>query len=293
MTSKSVPSSKTESPDDKRTVPASTYDFDQLADIYNQARVDYIVPMPMNGRRMAEYIHNYDIDLDGSVVALNQDDLECGVGMLGLREDRGWITRLGVLPERRGHRIGQFLMQEMIESARERDVRLVQLEVIVGNEPAHKLFLKLGFEETRELLVIRRPPGKPAANVAYDTCDVMQILEEDIPKYLDQREPGAAWTEETASLLNTGNLRGLALQMPSGEEGWIIFQRSPFQLTHFVFNPDASPPMMEALLYHLHTAYALQDTKIENVPTDHPTWAAYQKLGYFEVFRRTEMFLTF
>ncbi len=295
MSSKSILSSKTEplEPDDKTAVSASQYDFDQLAEIYNQARVDYIVPMPMNGKRMAEYVAHYDIDLDASVVSLNEDNLECGVGMLGLRDDRAWISRLGVVPQRRGKRIGQYLMEKMLDEAVKRQSRLAQLEVIVGNEPAHKLFVKLGFEDTRELLIVRRPPGKPETNIEFDEVTPVQMPDEDIPRYLNEREPGASWIEETPSLINAGKLRGVTLELPTGENGWLILQRTPFQLTHFVLSPDASGEMTQALLYHVHKEFPMQDTKIENVPSDHPTWPFFQKMGYFEVFRRTEMFLYF
>jgi ribosomal protein S18 acetylase RimI-like enzyme len=273
-------------------VPASQYSFDQLADIYNQARVDYIVPMPMNGRRMAEYVQYYDIQLDASPVCLNHHQLEAGVGMLGLRGDRGWVTRLGVIPDRRGHRMGQFITETLIAQARLRGAAQMQLEVIVGNEPAHKLFLKLGFQEVRELLVVRRPPGALTAALEIDTV-VTEIAASDIPDYLQQRTDTPSWLDETRSLLNIGNLHGLHVKLPSGETGWVIFQRTPFQLTHFAFGPAPSNEMMLALLYHVHHANALQDTKIENLPFNHPAWSVFQSVGYFEVFRRTEMYLTF
>ncbi|MCC7451691.1 MAG: GNAT family N-acetyltransferase [Anaerolineae bacterium] len=273
------------------TVPASHYTFDQLADLYNQTRIDYIVPMPMNGKRLAEYVHNYDIDLDASAVALNADNLETGLIMMGARDNRSWATRLGVIPERRTHHVGQCLMELLIAEARRRGLGLVQLEVIKGNEPAHRLFLKLGFQPTRELLIIRRPPGKPAADLAPVGATITPIADASIPDYLQQRAPDAAWTEETPSLLHAGGLKGLYIQLSSGETGWIIFQRAPFQLTHFAFNAGASQTMMQALLYSVHQQNAMQDTKIENVPVDHPTWPVFQKLGYLEVFRRTEMYL--
>lgn len=50
-------------------------------------------------------------------------------------------------------------MDEMFRTAKERGVRHMQLEVIKGNIPAHGLFLRYGFKETRELLVI--PPPAP------------------------------------------------------------------------------------------------------------------------------------
>jgi len=284
-----------EEPDmpERTAVPASAYSFDQLADIYNQARVDYIVPMPMNGKRMKEYVINYDVSLDASVVALNDDHLETGVGMLGLRDDRAWITRLGVLPHRRKGRIGWFMMESMLDSAKRHHANLVQLEVIAGNDPAYNLFQKCGFEETRELLVIRRPPGEPDPIPAYDALTPIHMEEHEIPIYLEKREPGASWVEENASLINAGSLRGIRLEMPDGDTGWVVFQRTPFQLMHFVLSANMQLETATALLYHAHKEYAMQDSKKENLPVDHPMWPAFQAMGYFEAFRRIEMFLYF
>lgn len=278
----------------KRTgVPTSAYSFDELAEIYNQARVDYIVPMPMNGKRMQEYVHNYDVDLNGSVVVLNSEGLESGVGMLGMREGRGWITRLGVIPERRERHLGQFIMENMLQYAVDHGATLAQLEVIVGNDPARHLFEKLGFEETRTLLIIRRPPGKPQDNPEFESADIREIPTEDIPDYLARRGPGASWIEETPSLLNAGNLHGIEVTTPDNETAWVIFQASMFQLSHFVLSPDVSDHALWTALYHVHKLFPMQDTKIENVPLRDHEWVVYQGMGYIEVFRRTEMFLYF
>jgi ribosomal protein S18 acetylase RimI-like enzyme len=271
-------------------IPISAYSYTELAEIYNQARVDYIVPMPMNAKRMQEYVEAYDISLEGSVVALTDEGLPCGIGMLGMREGRGWITRLGVIPERRKNRAGQAIMEHLIQSAKDQQARLIQLEVIVGNEPASNLFKKLGFAPTRDLLVIRRPPSLPAPNMTYDSLAPITLPESEIPALLTSRQDNASWIEETKSLLNVDNLRGLKLVSDTGEWGWIIFQRSPFQLTHFVlsYNDDW---LAKALLYHVHKEYPKLDTKIENVAIQDRIWDVYQQMGYIEVFRRTEMFL--
>jgi ribosomal protein S18 acetylase RimI-like enzyme len=271
---------------------ASYYTFDQLAALYNQARIDYIVPMPMNAKRMAEYVHHYDIDLGASQVALDGDQLEAGLIMIGLRDWRSWATRLGVIPERRGHKIGQYLMELLIEASRARGVRRMQLEVIKGNEPAYRLFRKLGFEAVRELLVIRRPPGAVPAKLAPVGAFVTPVHPDEIPFLLHHRDPNVAWTEETPSLIHANSLNGLYITLPSGETGWVVFQRLPFQLTHFVITPGASDEMAQALLYSVHRRHALQDTIVENLPRHHSTWQAFQKLGYIEVFSRIEMILT-
>jgi len=87
-------------------VPASQYMIEELAGIYNQTRVDYLIPMPMNEEGLAEYVHDFDIDLDHSAVALIDGNL-AGLGMLGVRGEECWVTRLGVLPNNRRVGIGK------------------------------------------------------------------------------------------------------------------------------------------------------------------------------------------
>ena len=279
------------SPSTQTFVPTRNYSFDALAEVYNQGRVDYIVPMPMNGKRMAEYVHDYDIDLDASMVAISADQLELGLIMLGVRDDRSWITRLGIIPERRGHKVGQRLAELMIGASRAMKIRRMQLEVIQGNEPAHRLFSKLDFVETRELMIIRRPPSKVDAALAPQAAEITDMKPSEVSEYIAKRSPDAAWTEEPRSLLHVQGLQGLFCTLPSGETGWAIYQRMPFQLTHFVINPDASEDMTAALLRTIHSRNPMHDTKIENVPRGYAGWPVFQKFGYLEVFSRIEMYL--
>lgn len=270
---------------------ATEYDYAQLADIYNEARVDYIVPMPMNAKRMREYCLAYDVDLVSSIIAADHEDKGVnGICMLGVRDERTWITRLGIIPHRRRRHAGQFLMLSEIEKSVQMGKKLMQLEVIKGNEPAHRLFSKLGFVETRELLVIRRAPGEVAPKLIPEMT-VQEIPETEIFDYLAHREAGAAWTEETISLRNAGNITGLSVTLADGEKGWIAFQSSIFQLSHFVLEPNTSRNMRYALIAAVHSKYPLQDTKIENVPVDHPTWPVFRDFGYMESFSRIEMLL--
>ena len=273
-------------------VATNKFTDEQLADIYSRARTDYIVPMPMNAQRIREYIDQYDVDLEHSYVAIVPSDDELnGIIMLGLRGERGWITRLGVLPERRRRHVGQFLMDQVIDVARAKELSLVQLEVIKGNEPAQRLFKKYGFEETRELLVIRRAPKKLDETLLLKEGISVTSLDSEIPERLAHREKGASWVEETASLLNMNNIQGYELTLPDGEKGWVVFQKTAFQLQHIVMNPDASPSMMRALLSQVHSDHPRYDTKVENIPLAHPTWPIFEEFGYVISFQRIEMFL--
>lgn len=272
-------------------VPARCYSYDELAELYNRTRVDYIVPMPMNGGRLAEYVQQYDIDMDASMISIGSNRLPHGIVMLGLREKRSWVTRLGLVPEQRGRKIGQHLMELSIEKSRQLHVHRIQLEVIKGNEPAYRLFRKLGFADAGELVILRRPPGTPSLESVPKETSIVALDPKAIPLCLAEREARIAWTEETPSLLKARDLRGYYAALGSGEEGWLIYQFSPFQLTHVVLSPAVSEEMALTLLYYLHKQHPMHDTKIENIPVGHPVLPAFQKLGYLEVFRRIEMYL--
>src|SRR5512133_3105571 len=124
-----------------RILPASQFTIEELTIAYNQTRVDYMVPMPMNAARLASYVKVYDVDMDRSWVALDGDEM-LGLAMLGVRPGRTWVTRLGVLPNRRRRGTGEALSRALMDGTRELGRPLSILEVIKGNTPAYELFHK-------------------------------------------------------------------------------------------------------------------------------------------------------
>jgi len=268
--------------------PASRFTVEELVDAYNQTRVDYIVPMPMNAARLREYIRNYDVDLDLSAVAVLGDQI-LGLAMLGVRSGHTWITRLGVLPVRRRLGTGQLLMECLIAHSRRLRVPYVVLDVIKNNVPALRLFLKLGFREMRELLVIRRPPGPPTFDVdlyALEILDYQQAV-----ALLRQRRSAPSWLDEADSLQNAGNLAALRVELDGGGWGWLVYQETVFQLGRLVLQTEAGDPRRVglALAHALHRQHPALDTKSENLPCDDPHWPPLQEIGYLESFRRIEM----
>lgn len=269
-------------------VPASQFAFDELTNAYNQTRVDYIVPMPMNATRLREYVHNYDVDMDLSAVAMAGQQI-LGLVMLGVRPRHTWITRLGVLPVKRRCGAGQLLMEHLIEQSCRQDADYVVLEVIKGNMPAHCLFRKLGFRDVRELLVLRRPPGPPAVDVNSYSA---QALDYHHALALSrQRRSTPSWLDEVPSLENAGNLAALRVELETGDRGWMVYQNRVFQLGRLALQTEVGDPYRvgHALLHAFHTRYPAQDTHTENLPADDPHWPALQEAGYLEAFRRIEM----
>ena len=271
-----------------KLIPASQFTLAQLTAIYNQTRVDYMVPMPMNEARLAEYIATYDVDLAHSLVAM-QDGQMLGVAMLGLREDRAWLTRLGVIPNTRRSGVGSALCEGLLERAENLGIRFQMLEVIKNNVPAHTLFLKLGFYEVGELLVLRRSPIIPPPDPV--VADAQRLDRAEALDLVRQDRGTQPWTNQSESLSNASEVSGLRLTLVDGSTGWLVYQRQKFLLTHFAFKTQTGNPvdMARAFLSHLHHQYPRLDTYIENLQMNDLHLPAFYESGYVESFRRMEM----
>lgn len=268
--------------------PASQFSLKQLTIIYNQTRVDYLVPMPMNIAKMTEYIHVYDVDLENSYVALEGERM-IALGMLGVRSGRAWVTRLGVLPGERRHGLGFQLMDALHGGAQRRGLQFNMLEVIKNNIPAHKLFIRMGYREVGELLILRRPPGPsripPSGTASW-------LARADALALLDTRSGLPPWTNQSESLRNASDIYALQVRLPDGGEGWLVHQRQRFVMSRFVIQTVAGDPVTvgRALLAHLHDRFFDLDTQIENLYVTDPHLAAFYEMGYVVSFRRIEMY---
>jgi len=271
-------------------LPASAFSYEELTDAYNHTRVDYIVPMPMNAARLREYVETYDIDMEASTVAVDGTEI-LGLSMVGVRADRAWITRLGVISRKRRRGTGGTMVTHLIEQARLRQAKYIIIEVIKNNVPAHTLFTKLGFRETRELLVLRRPPGEP--KMSDINPEIKTLGYPEAMQLLETRRSTPSWVDEQESLINAGNLSAFYATLSDGSVGWLVYQNTVFQLGRLVMQTEVGDPheVGRALLHHLHCTHPVQDTKTENLPLDDSHWPAFKELGYIEVFRRTEMVL--
>lgn len=270
-------------------IPANHYTFEQLADIYNQTRIDYMVPMPMNATRLAEYVETYDVSLEHSLVAKLTNGEMLGVIMLGIRKERIWVTRLGVIPNNRRLGIGKALFSGALEQAQKLSINFCMLEVIKNNTPAHQMFLKFGFREVGELLILRHSPLEKK-NTS-ELADIQSFDRAQALAYLTNYQIAQPWTNQYESFLNSNEISGFYATLNDGSRGWMVYQRQKFLLSRFVFNTEAGNPIRvaSALLSHLHQQYPRLDTYVENIHSNNPHLPAFYEMGYIEAFRRIEM----
>lgn len=271
-------------------LPASRFTFEELTEAYNQTRVDYLVPMPMNVARLREYTRVYDVDMESSCAVVDGHAM-LGLGMLGVRQKRAWITRLGVLPSGRRQGIGTIITDRLLQQAASRQADSVWLEVIKGNEPAHRLFKNFGFQETRELIVARRPPDPGIADAPLPQVKrVTSLNHEDAIILLSHRRQRPNWLNETESLQNVRNLSALVVEMHSEGRGWVTYHAGLLQLTRIVVEVTLGDPaeVTATILHVLHQRHKRQDAVAENL-CDDEKWPGFQQAGYFDSFRRVEM----
>ena len=278
--------------------PASQFSLEELTEAYNQTRQDYIVPMPMTVSRLRDYIKTYDVDLDASCVVFDKTDskLIYGLGMLGVRPDRAWITRLGVLPYTRRMGTGQRLMHTLISAAKQRGKSEVWLEVIKGNEPAHRMFTKNGFVETRELVVCRRPPANPMilnGTSLLHILDVDTLKYEEMLQYLWFRKDRYNWLNQTETFVNLPHSRAKIFNMEGNQKGIVFYEHTALQLKRVLVEVLQGDPVdvSTTILHWLHSKYPLLDAACENLAVNDPRIVSYKKVGYFDSFHRVEMVL--
>jgi RimJ/RimL family protein N-acetyltransferase len=111
---------------------ASSFEEEAPRDLSDFAR---FVPEDPPGAAMGGFAGT---DLVGNVGLLVQPRLK--------QRHKGLIIGVYVAPAHRGTGLAQQLLEATIAAARQADLSLLQLAVTVGNEPARRLYLRLGFQ---------------------------------------------------------------------------------------------------------------------------------------------------
>ncbi len=198
-----------------RLEPASAWSYAELAEIFNAGYEGYFTPFNLDEAAFRFMSTTWDDDLDASRVAV-VDGEPAGICKLAIRGERGWIAGVGVAPPHRGAGIGEALMRAVLEEARTRGLREVSLEVLVQNEPAIRLYEKLGFAKVRELEVWTLDRLEAGAHGASGVR--AEQAHARIRAGRTWREP---WQRADESVANYTGVEGL-----ESERGAILFRRT-------------------------------------------------------------------
>jgi len=131
--------------------PASDYSLPEITQLLNLSFESYLVPISFNLIQFLTMLRKDSIDLFSSRV-LTMDDEPSGIALIARR---GWSSRLaamGIVQNKRGQGAGQWLLEKLIQEARDRKDREMLLEVIEQNEHAVRLYRRCGFQNMRRLI---------------------------------------------------------------------------------------------------------------------------------------------
>ena len=256
--------------------PASRFTHAELAEIFNAGYEGYYTPFTVDEEAFRFMSTIWDDDLDASLVALAGGD-PIGICKLATRADRGWVAGIGIAPAHRGRGVGEALMRGVLDVGRERALREVWLEVLVQNEPALRLYEKLGFERVRDLEVwtLDSVPGDGGAAQPVP----LEQAQERIRRERQEREP---WQRADETVAHLNEVEGL-----EGAGGAILFRTNGGRtsLLQGVAHAEAAA---RGLLQALGAAMPLQWL---NGPEGDPFNAAIGALGGTRVHRQHELLL--
>lgn len=259
--------------------PVDGFDDATLAALFTRVYEGYAVPMHVDGPVMRFMRVAADVDLAASRV-LRADGEPVAIALLGVRGEAGYIAGMGVAASHRGRGLGEAVMLAVLDEARGRGIRRVQLEVLVQNAAAIRLYERLGFRRTRGLEVWafaapEAPADGPAAEAApLDEAHAFTRAHRPAPEPWQRddgtlaalRRDGAAF--EGLRAVREGRTVGAAVVRVAGRASVIQLETLPGE-------PAATTL---ALLSALRRDDATQGVRWLNLPADHPASAAVRTL---------------
>ena len=255
--------------------PASRYTHAELAEIFNAGYEGYFTPFTLDEAAFRFLVETFDDDLDASRVLL-VDGEPGGICKLAIRGERGWIGGVGVALPYRGNGYGETLMREAIDVARARGLRELWLEVLTPNEPAIRLYEKLGFETVRDVEVWSLDELVADSNYLPSPADAAQAR---IRAERTWREP---WQRADESVANSEGVEAL-----ESDGGAILFRRSGDRIS-LLQGVAADEDAARDLLRSLPEATAVHWL---NGPEGDPFNAAFESLGGTRSWTQHEMLL--
>ena len=143
--------------------PADALDGEALAALFTAGYEGYWFPITVDAPAFARMIGTTDVDLRLSRVAID-DGEPVAIALVARRDTEGWIGGMGVVAPHRRKGIGEATLVAALDAARAAGIERVRLEVLEQNEPARRLYERLGFERTprpRSLVCAGRPRRAP------------------------------------------------------------------------------------------------------------------------------------
>lgn len=247
------------------------------ANALNRVFNQYLVPVTFSSEQLHLHMSYNDVVAPASPIWYDDSGTVLAAALLAIRGRRGWIGGFGVAPEYRGRGFASELLESLLETARERGLQTLALEVLTDNAPAIATYRSGGFRVVRELHSFEIASDSVPTPVGFTNTPVSELIDEPDPVR-------PCWQRERATLRNGAVSTGLS------------DSRGNFAL--FRFNAAVA----QVLKLHANTASdlallgraisggrSLQSVMILNEPADSPLAQLAHAMNSSVPFRQYEM----
>jgi ribosomal protein S18 acetylase RimI-like enzyme len=263
------------------------------AKVLNLAYANYYLPVHATPEQLGLIESYYDVDMARSFMARVGDEW-IGIALLALRDDRAWISGVGVAPGWRRRGVARALVGAVLDAAGRAGASQVTLEVIACNIPAYALYASLGFRMTRELLTWERaadadPLPFPRERLA--RTPVERLL--DLHTNWHAQRP--AWQHEAASLARMlRSLVGYRLDHRGSTVAYCIVSGGNGTLSLMDVGIERNMGQRAsgiALLQAVAHVYEGHTLAAMNIPADDDLNSVLARLSFLVVLRQHELVL--
>ncbi|MBC6990176.1 GNAT family N-acetyltransferase [Hymenobacter sp. BT491] len=236
----------------------------ELSEAMNRSFENYFVPLHFDAASFERRFRGENLDASASRLWF------CGEALVGVVyiARRGWTSRvaaMGLVMEARGLGLGKVMLQTAIDEAIARNDHSLMLEVFTVNEPAIRLYERLGFQKERILTGFQRKQTTPASADSVDQLTeidplvvarlVTQEGDSDLPWMITGETlaaataPVAAWhlAQNAYALVRPEASRVLLLSLvvPKAvrRQGWATRLLRALE-THYAEQPLVVPPLL-------------------------------------------------
>jgi len=264
--------------------PAAAFTNRRLTELLNQAYAGYFIPVQFDAIQLAMMCDDMDVDLARSTVAV-AEGVPVGMALLSVRGSEGWVSAVGVCPAWRRRGVGRAIIRRIQQDAREAGLDVLRLEVLEQNQAGVGLYGSLGFAITRDLLVLKRPPGfdhpEPLRRPDLRLIRPQKLLK----SYAEFHDVDPSWQRRLRSLRKRASrIQGQALFHDGRLAGYLLFQTQTEVILVLDLAVDPEMPdrvgMARQLLFSLHAELPALGGYIINVPVEDPLLRAFTDLGY-------------
>ena len=228
------------------------------ASALNRVFERYLVPVTFSSEQLHLHITYNDVDASASPLWYDDGGNVLAAALLAIRGKRGWIGGFGVAPEYRGQGYASQLLDAILQTARDRGLESVQLEVITDNTPAIGTYRKGGFHIVRTLHSYER--GLPHAHrpTGFVTGSVEDFI--DLPELL-----APCWQRERATLRN-----GAVTSAAADNRGNYALFRYNAQVAQLLKLAAADAAALEAIAQTIAAGRLSQSVMLLNEPENSP-----------------------